>query len=503
MNIIHSIRGVEMRKYKSKSMPKFAGYSGKTSSLVYLLSKNTQKSKILSPLYFCGIIHKNLSKKESFYQSLFIQELGSNNSIRIPDKFEGINNVLNNNNCNSNLNEISLILENLFVLPASLVAGHFNSDRSRSVFSDNNKKNGQRLRLYPLFFQDKIFITYKKSFLCYWLLPFLGLVGGYNSTLFKPSILFPLTSNNDPFSSEISPIKNNRINQTLINSRAPSYVPSCLISPGHEHTNTSTNKVISNKLLNNDNQRTEENNNKEYSLLLSTQRKNTDFYIKENSIFSNFGTKNTCRQQSILLNILNFYKNRISTLPSLTGILSGRSTLDEIFYQPASLSGCTPSLSLHPAQPDAKHLAHTLDAKHPASLPVCKPSQGVAGIRDWKLDMTMSCRQGEGKNFVNIKGSGFYFSNIQDVLRDYELKKIELHANIWLKWDGFIENGSDQEEPIEIRLDSLGNWKEIYNKSQKSYNSKNSHNDFVISAQYILTTPGKIIFNQIIHKVSK
>jgi hypothetical protein len=155
------------------------------------------------------------------------------------------------------------------------------------------------------------------------------------------------------------------------------------------------------------------------------------------------------------------------------------------------------------AQPDAKHLAHTLDAKYPASLPVCKPSQGVAGIRDWKLDMTMSCRQGEGKNFVNIKGSGFYFSNIQDVLRDYELKKIELHANIWLKWDGFIENGSDQEEPIEIRLDSLGNWKEIYNKSQKSYNSKNSHNDFVISAQYILTTPGKIIFNQIIHKVSK
>jgi hypothetical protein len=63
----------------------------------------------------------------------------------------------------------------------------------------------------------------------------------------------------------------------------------------------------------------------------------------------------------------------------------------------------TPSL----AQPDAKHLAHTLDALHPASLPVCNPSQGLqedwhsqsqpgnkqslllwACIRDWRLDLS-------------------------------------------------------------------------------------------------------------------
>ena len=97
--------------------------------------------------------------------------------------------------------------------------------------------------------------------------------------------------------------------------------------------------------------------------------------------------------------------------------------------------------------------------------------------------------------FSHRKSSGFYFSNVDHALKDYALKEIDLHSNIWLKWDGLIENGADQEEPIEIRVDSYGNWKEIYNKSQKSYNSKNKR-----SLQYILTTPGKILFNQIIQK---
>ena len=97
-------------------------------------------------------------------------------------------------------------------------------------------------------------------------------------------------------------------------------------------------------------------------------------------------------------------------------------------------------------------------------------------------------------------GSGFYFSNIENALKAYELKKISLHANIWLKWtlNGLIDNGCDQEEPIEIRLDSFGNWKEIYNKSQKNYNFKN-----ICLVNYILTTPGKIIFNFAIQKALK
>jgi DNA-directed RNA polymerase beta' subunit len=97
--------------------------------------------------------------------------------------------------------------------------------------------------------------------------------------------------------------------------------------------------------------------------------------------------------------------------------------------------------------------------------------------------------------FSKKKGSGFYFTNVYDALKAYELKEIDLHANIWLKWHGFIENGSDQEEPLEIRIDSCGIWKEISNKSQKIYNVNN-----IIQIKYIITTPGKILFNLKIQK---
>lgn len=100
-----------------------------------------------------------------------------------------------------------------------------------------------------------------------------------------------------------------------------------------------------------------------------------------------------------------------------------------------------------------------------------------------------------GSTLTNLMGSGLYYSNREEALRDYDLKKIDLHSNIWLKWNNSIENGMDQEEPIEIRVDYYGNWKEISNKMQKTYTSKNDY-----SNQYILTTPGKILFNQLIQK---
>ena len=100
--------------------------------------------------------------------------------------------------------------------------------------------------------------------------------------------------------------------------------------------------------------------------------------------------------------------------------------------------------------------------------------------------------------FSKKKGSGFYFSNVYDALKAYELKEIDLHANIWLKWSGFIENGSDQEEPIEIVIDSYGSFKEISHKSQKIYNPNN-----IIQIKYIITTPGKILFNLKIQKCLK
>ena len=92
-----------------------------------------------------------------------------------------------------------------------------------------------------------------------------------------------------------------------------------------------------------------------------------------------------------------------------------------------------------------------------------------------------------------LRGSGMYFNNLEDVMKLFEQKLIDLHALIWLKWTQLIENGNDQESPVEIRVSPYGNWQEITSNYQKYYDS--NHN---LINLYMCTTPGRIFFNLII-----
>jgi DNA-directed RNA polymerase beta' subunit len=92
-----------------------------------------------------------------------------------------------------------------------------------------------------------------------------------------------------------------------------------------------------------------------------------------------------------------------------------------------------------------------------------------------------------------LNGSGVFFQNFEDVIRAYSQQKISVHALVWVKWAGLIENGSDQEEPVEIRLSSNGQWQEISANYYRIYNTNN-----VAVTQYIATTPGRILFNSFI-----
>uniref|UniRef100_A0AB39U435 DNA-directed RNA polymerase subunit n=1 Tax=Borodinellopsis insignis TaxID=3229915 RepID=A0AB39U435_9CHLO len=105
--------------------------------------------------------------------------------------------------------------------------------------------------------------------------------------------------------------------------------------------------------------------------------------------------------------------------------------------------------------------------------------------------LTTNCNKGTLKY---QKGFGYYFQNFSEVIKAYDQHKIDLHAIIWVKWNGLIENGNDQEEPIEIRLTPHGNWQEINQQSQKSYCGEKN---FLLN-NFVSTTPGKILFNLII-----
>jgi DNA-directed RNA polymerase subunit beta' len=106
--------------------------------------------------------------------------------------------------------------------------------------------------------------------------------------------------------------------------------------------------------------------------------------------------------------------------------------------------------------------------------------------------LTTNCNE---KNIKHQKGSGSYFKTFLDVVKSYENKRLDLHSIIWVQWNEWIENGNDNEEPLEIRLNSYGNYREIYSKSQTHYDKKN----FFIN-QYVSTTPGKVLFNVMIQK---
>jgi DNA-directed RNA polymerase beta' subunit len=94
------------------------------------------------------------------------------------------------------------------------------------------------------------------------------------------------------------------------------------------------------------------------------------------------------------------------------------------------------------------------------------------------------------------RGTGLAFSNFSDVLNAYHRQIIDLHSLVWVKFDDLLEQGNDQDEPIEIRINSYGNWKEIYQYNQKNYTYKNH-----LVNEYICTTPGRILFNFYIRSI--
>ena len=79
--------------------------------------------------------------------------------------------------------------------------------------------------------------------------------------------------------------------------------------------------------------------------------------------------------------------------------------------------------------------------------PILVPSQ----------DMVLGCYYLTTNNTKPQIGTSFYFSDLNDAIKAYNQKKIDLHAAIWVRWNDFIETSNELEKPLEIRLDYYGN----------------------------------------------
>lgn len=116
--------------------------------------------------------------------------------------------------------------------------------------------------------------------------------------------------------------------------------------------------------------------------------------------------------------------------------------------------------------------------------PIVAPSQ----------DMVLGCYYLTAENPHATKGADRYFASLDDAIRAFEQKQVELHAYVWVRFDGTMQSGkSDDDQVISTETSSDG----IVTKIYKDRRVRETADGELIS-QYIRTTPGRIIYNKAI-----
>lgn len=126
-----------------------------------------------------------------------------------------------------------------------------------------------------------------------------------------------------------------------------------------------------------------------------------------------------------------------------------------------------------------------------ASNNILSPATGTPIITP-SQDMVLGCYYLTAENPVAVKGAGRYFASLDDAIIAYEQKEVEIHAYIWVRFDGDIESDFD-EELIEESSTDEGAVTKIYNYRRTRHDSAGD-----LISQYIKTTAGRVIYNKTI-----
>ncbi|MBD2018245.1 DNA-directed RNA polymerase subunit gamma [Microcoleus sp. FACHB-53] len=117
--------------------------------------------------------------------------------------------------------------------------------------------------------------------------------------------------------------------------------------------------------------------------------------------------------------------------------------------------------------------------------PIVAPSQ----------DMVLGCYYLTAENLDAQKGANKYFANLDDAIKAYEQRQIDLHAYVWLRFDGIVESAVPDNEVIKTEQLSDGSVTKHYRERRVRETA-----DGEIISQYVRTTPGRIIYNKAIQE---
>ncbi|ELR97536.1 DNA-directed RNA polymerase subunit gamma [Gloeocapsa sp. PCC 73106] len=113
--------------------------------------------------------------------------------------------------------------------------------------------------------------------------------------------------------------------------------------------------------------------------------------------------------------------------------------------------------------------------------PIIAPSQ----------DMVLGCYYLTADNPNAKRGAGRYFANLDDAIKAYEQGQLDLHAQVWLRYEAKVETDQPDDEVLKSETLEDGTvWK--YYRLRKVRETPSGET----IAQYIHTTPGRIIYNK-------
>lgn len=144
----------------------------------------------------------------------------------------------------------------------------------------------------------------------------------------------------------------------------------------------------------------------------------------------------------------------------------------------------------------AVHVPLSLEAQSEARLlmlasnNVLSPATGQPIITP-SQDMVLGCYYLTAENPDAKKGEGRYFAGMDDAIMAFEQGLVDLHAKVWLRFDGQIETDQPSTAAPERVEAEDGTITEIYDDRRLRLDSEGH-----VISQYVKTTPGRIIYNK-------